>query len=99
MRLAKTFVVLGGLSVGSAWAGQADVCYSAPVSSAQPDLLTASTPLNCPQAGRHGLAQLAQAGWTVVSVQPVASDYAVDPASQTPRSSTSWMVVVQKEAK
>lgn len=99
MRHANAFVVLGCLVGGTAWAGQADVCYSTPVSSAQPDPLTASTPLNCPLAGRHGLAQLAQAGWTVAAVQPAIADYSVDPATQTPRSSTSWMVVVQKESK
>lgn len=99
MRLATGFVVMGWLVAGNAWAGQADVCYSAPVPSAQPDLLTAATPLNCPMAGRHGLAQLAQAGWTVAAIQPVTTDYAVDAATQTPRSSTGWMVVIQKEIK
>lgn len=84
---------------GAALAGQADVCYSIPVSSGQVDKLTSSTTLDCPTAGHHSLAQLAQAGWSVASVQPVTVDYAVDAATQSPHSATSWMVVVQKETK
>jgi hypothetical protein len=83
----------------AASANQADVCYSAPVSSGQVDKLTSSITLDCPTAGHHSLAQLAQAGWSVASVQPVTVDYAVDAATQSPHSATSWMVVVQKETK
>lgn len=82
-----------------AWAGQADVCYSSPVADGQTDKLTAQTPLDCPLAGHHGLAQLAQAGWTIAAVLPVTTDYRVDPATQTPHSSTSWMVTIQKDGK
>ncbi|MDF3982149.1 hypothetical protein P3W23_09125 [Luteibacter sp. PPL554] len=83
----------------AACAGQADVCYSAPTSTGQADKLTASTPLECPQAGRRSLSQLAQSGWTIAAVQPVVVDYAVDAATHTPTSASAWQIVVQKEAK
>lgn len=98
MRLAVAFV-FASLATGTAWAGQADVCYSTAVPSDQVSKLLASTPLDCPVAGRHGLAQLAQAGWSVVAVQSVVTEYAPDPATHAPGSATSWMVVVQKEAR
>ncbi|WP_043695913.1 hypothetical protein [Luteibacter sp. 9133] len=83
----------------AAFAGQADVCYSAPTTTGQADKLTSSTPLECPQAGRHSLSQLAQAGWSIAAVQPVVVDYAIDPATHTPTSASAWQVVLQKEAK
>lgn len=86
------------LASSAATAGQADVCYSSAASSDAPNKLTASTPLDCPQAGHNNLAQLAQAGWSVASVQPVVVDYGADPTTHTPRSATAWMVVVQKDA-
>ena len=102
-RAARAGVVAMGLAfaglASAASANQADVCYSAPVSSGQVDKLTSSITLDCPTAGHHSLAQLAQAGWSVASVQPVTVDYAVDAATQSPHSATSWMVVVQKETK
>lgn len=82
-----------------AFANQAEVCYSSAVPAGQSDKLTGSTPLDCPVAGRHTLADLAQGGWTVASVQPVVVDYRVDPATHSPESATSWMVVVQRGAK
>jgi hypothetical protein len=84
---------------GAAQAGQADVCYSPTVAGDAPDRLTAATVLECPQVGRHTLAQLAQAGWSVASVQPTVVEYGTDPATHTPRSSTAWMVIVQREAR
>lgn len=84
---------------GAAFAGQADICYSASTTTGQADKLTSSTPLECPQAGRHSLSQLAQAGWTIAAVQPVVVDYTVDPATHTPTSASAWQIVVQKEAK
>jgi hypothetical protein len=83
---------------GAASAGQADICYSDRASGATADVLTDATPLTCPSAGRHTLPQLAQSGWSVVTVQSVVADYAPDAAGQ-PRTSTTWMVVVQKEGK
>jgi hypothetical protein len=89
-----------GLAVaGPAFAGQADVCYSPSSASNEVDRLTSSTVLDCPTAGHHTLPQLAQAGWSIASVQPVTVDYSVDAATQTPRSASSWMVVVQKESR
>ena len=89
-----------GLAVaGPAFAGQADVCYSPASAGNQVDRLTSSTVLDCPTAGRHALPQLAQAGWSIVSVQAVVVDYSVDAATQTPHSASSWMVVVQKESR
>jgi hypothetical protein len=93
--IATGLLVLGG----AAHAGQADVCYSANATGDAPDRLTSATVLDCPQAGHRTLAQLASAGWSVAAVQPVVADYAVDPATHTPRSSTAWMVVVQKESR
>lgn len=84
---------------GAATAGQADVCYSKPVPSEKADKLTSATTLECPLAGRHTLAQLAEAGWAVASVQPVATDYGVDPATQAPHSDVAWMLVIQKETR
>lgn len=87
------------LLTSPAFAGQADVCYSAPVPSAQVDKLSNGTALDCPTAGRHTLPQLAEAGWSVVTVQPVVVSY--DYASDTggPQSASSWMVVLQRGAK
>lgn len=87
------------LASSAAAARQADVCYAPNAPGDAPDRLTATTPLDCPQAGHRTLTQLAQAGWSVTSVQPVVVDYDADPATHTPRSATSWMVVVQKEAR
>ena len=81
---------------GAATAGQADVCYSKPLPSDKTDKLTNTTLLECPLAGRLTLTQLAEAGWTVASVQPVTTEYGVDPATQAPHSATAWMLVVQK---
>ncbi|MDR6935351.1 hypothetical protein [Luteibacter sp. 3190] len=86
-------------SAVAASAVQADVCYSPAASSDAPNKLTASTTLDCPQAGQSTLPQLAQAGWAIASVQPVVMDYGADPATHTPRSTTSWMVIIQKGAK
>ncbi len=99
--LRRISVVVAGLLAwaGAATAGQADVCYSSPTTTGQADKLTASTPLECPQAGRHSLSQLAQAGWTIAAVQPVVVDYSVDPATHTPTSASAWQVIVQKDAK
>lgn len=92
-------VVVGSFVVGPAFAGQADVCYSAPVPSAQVDKLSNGTALDCPTAGRHTLPQLAEAGWSVVTVQPVVVSYNFEAGTGTPQSANSWMVVVQKGAK
>jgi hypothetical protein len=81
-----------------AFAGQADICYSANAAGDVADRLTASTPLDCPSAGHHTLSQLAQAGWSVASLQSVVVDYSPDPATHTPRSATAWMLVIQKGA-
>lgn len=83
-----------------AFAGSADVCYSAKnVSSLKPDVLTSSTPFHCPIAGQHTLPELAQAGWSVVTVQSQTVDYVVDPKTQMPTPAIAWMIVVQKESK
>lgn len=78
------------------FAGQADVCYSLAVADGQAAKLTASAVLECPNAGRHTLAQLAAAGWLVASVQPAVTNYRVDAATHTPQSESAWMVVVQR---
>ena len=94
----RYWIAIVGLALsGSALAGQADVCYSVATPNGLVDKLTGATPLDCPVAGRHSLAQLAQAGWSVASAQPVTVDYSVDPANQAPHSSNSWMVIIQKE--
>ncbi len=74
-----------------ATAADADVCYSKP-SQDPANLLTSSTKLTCPRAGSHTLPQLAQAGWDIVTVQPVMSSMA-DLSHPT----NSWMVVIQKK--
>jgi hypothetical protein len=98
--LMRHWIATIGLAVaGPAFAGQADVCYSPAVTGGQTDRLTSSTVLDCPTAGRHTLPQLAQAGWSIASVQPAVVDYSVDAATQTPHSATSWMVVIQREGR
>jgi len=87
------------LASSAATAGEADICYSPAASSEAPNKLTASMALDCPLAGHRSLSQLAQAGWSVASAQPVVVDYSADAATHTPRSATAWMVVVQKEAR
>lgn len=84
---------------GPASAGQAEVCYSAPVPSAQVDKFANATVLECPTAGRHTLPQLADAGWSVVTVQPVVVSYTYQEDTGSPQSAGSWMVVLQKGAK
>jgi hypothetical protein len=94
----RHWIAIAGLvAAGPTFAGQADICYSPAITGGQTDRLTSSTVLDCPTAGRHTLPQLAQAGWSIASVQPVVVDYSVDAATQTPRSASSWMVVLQKE--
>src|SRR4051812_4124601 len=96
----RHWIAIIGLAVaGPAAAGQADVCYSPAAAGTQIDRLTGSTVLDCPTAGRHTLPQLAQAGWTIVTVQSVTVAYSVDAATQAPRSADSWMVVVQRESR
>lgn len=96
----RHWIAITGLLVcGSAFAGQADICFSPAVADGQTGKLTAETMLNCSAAGRHTLPQLASAGWMVASVQPVVVDYQVDPATQAPHSSSAWMVVIQKESR
>lgn len=87
------------LSSGTALAGQADVCYSAGAPDAQVDHFTSSSPLSCPVAGQHTLTELAQAGWSIVGVQPATVDYAVDAATQAPHSRSAWLVVIQRAGK
>jgi hypothetical protein len=38
-------------------------------------------------------------GWSVASIQSVVGEYSIDPATQTPHSSTTWMVVIQRGGK
>lgn len=78
----------------SAFAGSADVCYTA----AQPGMLTpltASTPLACPIAGNHSLADLAKADWSIVSVNSVMAQ--ASPTATAPM--MTWMVVIQMPGK
>lgn len=75
----------------SAFAGSADVCYSAyEIGTATP--LTASTPLKCPIAGNHSLVELAKAEWSIVSVTSVMGS--LKPGDTGP--TMAWMVVIQK---
>lgn len=71
-------------------ASDADVCYSPP-SADVAFKLTSATSLTCPRAGNHSLPQLVQAGWSIVSVQPVVASMA-DPTHPQ----NQWMVVLQK---
>lgn len=87
------------MASGPAFAGQAEACYSAPVPSAQADKFTNATVLDCPSAGRHTLPQLAEAGWSVVTVQPVVVSYNYESGTGGPQSASSWMVVLQKGGK
>jgi len=84
---------------GAALAGQADVCYSAGAATSDAEKLTSSTPLICPVAGTHTLAELSQGGWSIVSVQPVTTEYAPGASGEAPRSRSAWMLVVQKGGK
>lgn len=85
-------------SLAPVYAGDADVCYQTsadalpqkPRASMPPvsrsNAPTSKTLFDCPRAGRHTLPELAQEGWSIVTVQPVITD-------QTMR----WMVVIQKK--
>jgi hypothetical protein len=84
---------------GAALAGQADICYSAGAATSDVEKLTSSTPLNCPAAGTHTLSELAQGGWSVVSVQPVTTEYDPGASGDAPRSRSAWMLVIQKGGK
>lgn len=80
----------GILAVTPCFAGDADICYSAPVLVAgglNNDELKATTPLKCSQTGTHTLIKLAKEGWSIVSILPVSVDHG---------SGESWMVVIQK---
>lgn len=76
-------------------ARDADVCYSPNVGMGQTGLLTASTPLNCPAAGKHTLPELAQAGWTFALIQSVSVDQLPDAITKVP-GHFAWMVVIEK---
>lgn len=70
IRLIAVLACFAWCASGSAVAAtgsQADICYSPSASGDAPNKLTASTPLDCPQAGHRTLTQLAQAGWSVVA--------------------------------
>jgi hypothetical protein len=91
MRCLLFAVSLGLLTLApTVFAADADVCHS-PASPDPAYLLTSSTPLKCPRAGTHTLPELAQAGWTLVSVQSVTAGMA-DPSHPT----TAWLVVIEK---
>lgn len=86
--------LLGGclmLCAATAWAGDADVCYSRAESPANTSRLKDSTPLACGHAGTHSLAELAKAGWSIVAVSPDEEMTARMPGG------VSWMVVIQKQ--
>ncbi|MHB1992726.1 hypothetical protein [Metallibacterium scheffleri] len=96
----KTLIALALLSLpvlafaAPAQGGDADVCYSPSKPDAinpQANLLTDSTVLSCPRAGKHTLPQLAQAGWSIVSVEPVATSMSVT------QGTSAWMVVIEKK--
>lgn len=77
--------------INPAHAGDADVCYqvSPPRIGGMPPVqahrLTSQTVFDCPRAGKHTLPQLAQEGWSIVAVQPVAIAGGID-----------WMVVIER---
>ncbi len=102
-RVARAGVVAMGLALlgvaSAASAGQADVCYSTGAATSDAEKLTSSTPLNCPVAGTHTLAELSQGGWSVVSVQPVTTEYDPGASGDAPRSRSAWMLVIQKGGK
>lgn len=89
MEYFKTTVLGMGLMLfaAAAWAGDADVCYSHGKSVMQTNQLKDTTELICGHAGTHTLADMAKAGWFIVSV-------AQDQEPGT--GGVSWMVVIQK---
>lgn len=63
------------LFCASAYAGQADICYSPSVPFTDPNVPTSTTPFDCPLAGQDlTLNQLAAAGWQVVQLVPVVTE-------------------------
>lgn len=52
-------------------AGEAEICYSAPVPFAQAVPPTNDTVFECPNAGSKTLPELAADGWEVVQLTPV----------------------------
>lgn len=94
------------LGTATAWAGDADVCYSHAEPPGNTSRLKDTTPLVCGHAGTHSLAELAKAGWSVVVVRPdeEMTTRAVSLPGPSPRSiamptpdGESWMVVIQKQ--
>lgn len=85
--------VLWMSSCTPAHAGDADVCYAAQAPRVTPTRtppvqaseLTSKTVFDCPRAGKHTLPELAQEGWSIVTVAPVAA-----------AGGMRWMVVIQK---
>ena len=55
-------------------AGQAEICYTAPVLYASHAPPTNATLFVCPVSGSKTLPQLAVAGWTAVQLTPLVSD-------------------------
>lgn len=88
----KAFLCLMLLTApGIGTAADADVCYSAPnPGMAKP--LTSSSTVSCPRAGNHTLPELAEAGWTLVAVQPV-----INGLANPTRPEAAWMVVIEKK--
>lgn len=76
----------------SASAGDADICYSRPTPN-EMQHITANTPLRCPRAGRQNLAQLARAGWNIVSMTQIVAQQGGGPGQVM---MTQWMVVIEK---
>ena len=93
MRFLGALIGLFMISSGAALAGEADICYSAP----RPALsglnnLRRDDPLHCSIAGTESLGQLAEAGWSIISVMSVA----VGPIDNPTLTKGAWMVVIQK---
>lgn len=61
-------------------AGQAEICYSAPVNYALYVPPTNATVFVCPIVGSRTLPQLAAEGWEIVQLLPVSPGYNPDPA-------------------
>jgi hypothetical protein len=61
-------------------AGQAEICYSAPVNFALYQPPSNATVFVCPVAGSRTLPQLAADGWEIVQLGPLTTGYSADPA-------------------
>ncbi len=75
-RLVFAFVI----TTATVTAGQAEICYSAPINFALYVPPTNATVFVCPIAGSRTLPQLAAEGWEIVQLGPLSTGYNPDTA-------------------